>query len=70
MKFIGSMDKENQRIAKMTFSSVYPLYLAKVEKKGESIRMILEKGVRGIASGQSAVFYSMEGECVGGGVIV
>jgi hypothetical protein len=30
------MDKENQRIAKMTFSSVYPLYLAKVEKKGRT----------------------------------
>ena len=26
----------NQRIAKMTFSSVYPMYLAKVEKKGRS----------------------------------
>ena len=26
----------NQRIAKMTFASVYPLYLAKVEKKGRS----------------------------------
>lgn len=27
---------QNQRIAKMTFSSVYPLYLAKVEKKGRT----------------------------------
>lgn len=26
----------NQRIAKMTFASVYPLYLAKVEKKGRT----------------------------------
>jgi hypothetical protein len=26
----------NERIAKMTFSSVYPLYLAKVEKKGRT----------------------------------
>ena len=26
----------DQRIAKMTFSSVYPLYLAKVEKKGRT----------------------------------
>lgn len=26
----------NERIAKMTFASVYPLYLAKVEKKGRS----------------------------------
>lgn len=26
----------NQRVAKMTFASVYPLYLAKVEKKGRT----------------------------------
>ncbi|MFN0173124.1 MAG: DUF2200 domain-containing protein [Saprospiraceae bacterium] len=26
----------NQRIAKLTFASVYPLYLAKVEKKGRT----------------------------------
>ena len=30
----------------------------------------LEKEVFGVASGQSAVFYSGEGECLGGGVIV
>ena len=28
------MNTDNQRIAQMTFGSVYPLYLAKVEKKG------------------------------------
>lgn len=28
--------KHNERIAKMTFASVYPHYLAKVEKKGRS----------------------------------
>lgn len=27
---------QNQRIAKMTFASVYPMYLAKVEKKGRT----------------------------------
>jgi hypothetical protein len=27
---------QNQRIAKMSFASVYPMYLAKVEKKGRS----------------------------------
>jgi hypothetical protein len=27
---------QSQRIAKMTFASVYPLYLAKVEKKGRT----------------------------------
>lgn len=30
------METQNQRIASMTFSSVYPLYLAKVQKKGRT----------------------------------
>jgi len=30
------MNDQNQRIAKMTFSAVYPMYLAKVEKKGRT----------------------------------
>jgi len=37
--FLPGMDNSNthnQRIAKMTFASVYPLYLAKVEKKGRT----------------------------------
>ena len=29
-------DKHNERIANMTFASVYPMYLAKVERKGRS----------------------------------
>ena len=33
---MNSSDTHNQRIAKMTFSLVYPLYLAKVEKKGRT----------------------------------
>jgi hypothetical protein len=35
----------NQRIAKMTFASVYPLYLAKIEKKGrtrEELHQVIE----------------------------
>jgi hypothetical protein len=35
----------NQRIAKMTFASVYPLYLAKVEKKNrtkEELHQVIE----------------------------
>ena len=35
----------NQRIAKMTFASVYPLYLTKVEKKGrtkEELHQVIE----------------------------
>jgi hypothetical protein len=36
---------QNQRIAKMTFSSVYPLYVAKVEKKArtkEELHQVIE----------------------------
>ncbi len=39
------MDTQNQRIARMTFSSVYPLYLAKVKKKGrteEELHQVIE----------------------------
>jgi hypothetical protein len=35
----------NQRIAKMTFASVYPMYVAKVEKKGrtkEELHQVIE----------------------------
>ena len=38
-------DTHNQRIAKMTFASVYPHYLAKVEKKGrtkEELHQVIE----------------------------
>jgi hypothetical protein len=33
---MNTTDIHNERIAKMTFFSVYPLYLAKVEKKGRT----------------------------------
>jgi tRNA-specific 2-thiouridylase len=33
------------------------------------IYVVLDKPIRGVASGQSAVFYTEEGECLGGGVI-
>jgi len=39
------MSTQNQRIAKMTFTSVYPMYLAKVEKKGrtkEELQQVIE----------------------------
>jgi hypothetical protein len=39
------MNTQNQRIAKMTFASVYPLYLSKVEKKGrtkEELHQVIE----------------------------
>lgn len=42
---INNMETHNQRIAKMTFSSVYPMYLAKVQKKGrtkEELHQVIE----------------------------
>jgi hypothetical protein len=39
------MNTHNQRIAKMTVASVYPMYIAKVEKKGrtkEELHQIIE----------------------------
>ena len=33
---MNNSSTQNQRIAKMTFASVYPMYLAKVEKKGRT----------------------------------
>ena len=33
---MNTSDTHNQRFANMTFASVYPLYLAKVEKKGRT----------------------------------
>ena len=34
--YMNNSDAHHQRIAKMTFASVYPLYLAKIEKKGRT----------------------------------
>jgi hypothetical protein len=42
---VNNSNKHNQRIAKMTFASVYPMYLAKVEKKGrtkEELHQVIE----------------------------
>lgn len=42
---MNNSDKQNQRVAKMTFASVYPLYVAKVEKKGrtkEELHQVIE----------------------------
>jgi hypothetical protein len=38
-------ESQHQRIAKMTFSSVYPMYVAKIEKKGrtkEELQQVIE----------------------------
>jgi tRNA-uridine 2-sulfurtransferase len=42
---------------------------ARVSEKEDGYWVELSKSVRGIAAGQSAVFYSGDGECLGGGVI-
>ncbi|NCD71641.1 DUF2200 domain-containing protein [Mucilaginibacter agri] len=34
---MNTSDTHNQRIATMTFASVYPMYVAKVEKKGRTV---------------------------------
>lgn len=42
---MNNSNTHNQRIATMTFASVYPLYLAKVEKKGrtkEELHQVIE----------------------------
>ena len=42
---MNTSSSHNQRIAKMTFASVYPLYLSKVEKKGrtkEELHQVIE----------------------------
>lgn len=42
---MDTTDKHNERIAKMTFASVYPHYVAKVEKKGrtkEELHQVIE----------------------------
>jgi hypothetical protein len=42
---MNTSDSHNQRIAKMSFATVYPLYLAKVEKKGrtkEELHTVIE----------------------------
>jgi hypothetical protein len=42
---MNNSNTHNQRIAKMTFASVYPMYIAKVEKKGrtkEELHQVIE----------------------------
>jgi hypothetical protein len=42
---MNNSNSHNQRFAKMTFASVYPLYLAKIEKKGrtkEELHQVIE----------------------------
>ena len=39
---MNTSDTHNERIAKMTFASVYPLYVTKVEKKGRTKKELNE----------------------------
>ena len=42
---MNNSNTHNQRFAKMTFASVYPMYLAKIEKKGrtkEELHQVIE----------------------------
>lgn len=42
---MNNSNSQNQKFAKMTFATVYPLYLAKVEKKGrtkEELQQVIE----------------------------
>jgi hypothetical protein len=39
---MNNSNTRNQRIAKMTFASVYPLYLTKIEKKGRTKEELLQ----------------------------
>ena len=42
MVYMNNSNTPNQRFAKMTFSTVYPLYLAKIEKKGRTEAELLQ----------------------------
>ncbi len=39
---MNNTDKQNERVAKMTFASVYPHYVTKVEKKGRTVEELQE----------------------------
>jgi hypothetical protein len=51
---MNTSNTTNQRIAKMTFASIYPMYVAKVEKKGrtkEELDQVIE-WLTGLDSGK------------------
>lgn len=39
---MNTSEVHNQRMANMTFSSVYPLYITKIEKKGRTVEELQE----------------------------
>jgi hypothetical protein len=56
IQVMNNSSTQNQRIAKMTFASVYPLYLSKVEER---------QNKRGIASGHRVVNWLRQQEAAG-----
>ena len=52
---MNNSNTTNQRFAKMTFSSVYPLYLTKIEKKGRT-KAELHQVISDISYGQTRSF--------------
>ena len=45
LQYMNTSNTHNQRMSKMTFASVYPMYLAKIEKKGrtkEELNQVIE----------------------------
>ncbi len=65
-----SKTKWNLKHIKVRIRHGGELISARGEETKEGLLVVLDKPVRGIASGQSAVFYGEDGECLGGGVIV
>jgi len=41
-RMMNTTDKHNERIATMTFASVYPLYVTKIEKKGRTVDELIQ----------------------------
>jgi hypothetical protein len=39
---MNTTQEHNERIAKLTFASIYPLYLAKIQKKGRTEKELIE----------------------------
>jgi hypothetical protein len=39
---MNTTQEHNERIAKLTFASIYPLYLAKIQKKGRTEEELIE----------------------------
>ena len=68
--FIASLTAGNSVALYARIRYRQPLVSACLVKKGKSWGLIFQKPVRFVASGQSAVFYTKNGEMIGGGVIV